>query len=204
MSLMWFFIILFFIIVIQRILETFSRRTRKIGEIRQRWTFSLLFVAHAIVIVGSIVEYLLLKRDISLIVMSFGITLYLCGLIGRNWSIRTLGEYWSIHLEIRRDHKLIRNGPYKYVRHPAYLCIILEVCGIPLIVNSYFTFLFAVAVYIPLILLRIYYEEKEHLKIFGPEYLEYKRQVGALFPIKKMSNHRSRVEILPGQGQVDK
>jgi len=202
MSLTWFFIIFFSIIVIQRILETFSQRAKKIGEVRQRWTFSLLFVAHAIVIVGSILEYLLLKRDISLIVTFFGIILYLCGLIGRNWSIRTLGEYWSIHLEIRKDHKLIRNGPYKYVRHPAYLCIIFEVCGIPLIVNSYFTFLCAVVVYTPLILLRIYYEEKEHLKIFGLEYLEYKRQVSALFPIKKMSKHRSRVERLPEQ--VDK
>ena len=162
-----------------------SQREKVIGQVKQRWTFSLLFAAHVIVVMGSIVEYLLLKRDISLIVTFLGIILYLCGLIGRNWSIRTLRKYWSIHLEIRKDHKLIRNGPYKYMRHPAYLSILFEVCGIPLILNSYFVFLFAVAAYIPLIVLRIYYEEKEHLTLFGPEYNAYQKEVRALFPIRK-------------------
>ena len=184
MSLTWFFIILFSIIVVQRIWETFSKREKETGEVRQKWTLSLVFAAHVIVVMGSIVEYLLLKRDISLILTFLGIILYLCGLIGRNWSIRTLGKYWSIHLEIRKDHKLIRNGPYKYMRHPAYLSILFEVCGIPLILNSYFTLLFAVAVYIPLVLLRIYYEEKEHLTLFGPEYNAYRKEIGALFPIR--------------------
>jgi protein-S-isoprenylcysteine O-methyltransferase Ste14 len=104
------------------------------------------------------------------------------GLIIRNWAIRSLAEYWSIHLEIRKDHKLTRKGPYKYIRHPAYLGMILEVCGIPLIVNSYFIFLFSIVVYIPLLILRVYYEEKEHFRIFGRKYLTYKKQTGAFTP----------------------
>jgi protein-S-isoprenylcysteine O-methyltransferase Ste14 len=103
-------------------------------------------------------------------------------LIGRNWAIRSLGEYWSIHLEIRKDHKLARKGPYKYIRHPAYLSMIFEVCGIPLIVNAYYIFLFSIVVYSPLLLLRVYYEEKEHFKIFGGKYLTYKKKIGAFFP----------------------
>jgi isoprenylcysteine carboxyl methyltransferase (ICMT) family protein YpbQ len=182
MSLTWFFIMLFSIIAIQRALETFAKREKKTGVIRQKWTFSLLFVAHAIVFIGSILEYLLLKRDISIIVTVIGLMLYLSGLIGRNWCIRTLGNYWSLHIEIRNNHKLIKTGPFKYIRHPAYLSIIFEVCGIPLLVNAYYTFLFAVVVYIPLIFLRIYYEEKEHLKLFGPEYLAYKKEAGTLSP----------------------
>ena len=181
----WFFIIVFTFIATQRVLETFSNREKKTGELKQKWTFSLLFIAHATVILGSILEYVLFKRNINLIITLFGFTLYLGGIAGRNWCIKTLGKYWSIHLEVRKNHKLIKNGPYKYIRHPAYLSIIFEVCGIPLIVNSFLTFLFAVFAYIPLIFLRICYEEKEHIKMFGPEYLTYKREAGVLFPIRK-------------------
>ena len=183
-----FFIVFFLFIIIQRVLETFAKREKEKGEIRQKWTFSLLFIAHFIVVFGSIPEYLLIKREINLIITVIGLILYLSGLIGRNWCIRTLGKYWSIHVEIRKNHKLIKTGPYKYMRHPATLSIIFEVCGIPLIVNAYFIFLFAVAVYIPLMILRIYYEEKEHPKLFGPEYLAYKKEVGMLFP--KIRKHK--------------
>jgi protein-S-isoprenylcysteine O-methyltransferase Ste14 len=181
----WFFISLFFIIAIQRILETFSKREKEKGEIRYKWTFPLFFIAHFIVVIGSIVEYLLINREIIFIVTAFGLTLYLIGLIGRNWSIRTLGKYWSTHIEIRKKHKLIRNGPYKRMRHPAYLSMIFEVCGISLIVNAYFIFLFAIIVYIPFIFLMIHLEETEHLKTIGTKYLSYKRETGSFIPIRK-------------------
>ena len=185
----WFFIIIIFIIAVQRASETFAKREKKVGIIKQKWTLSLLFVGHFIVVIGSLEEYLLLQRDINFFVTFLGIILYISGLIGRNWSIRSLGEYWSIHIEIRKKHKLIKKGLYKHIRHPAYLSMIFEVCGIPLIVNAYFIFLFSIVVYIPLLLLRIYYEEKEHPKLFGQKYLAYKKETGAFFPrIKKTDN----------------
>ena len=171
----WVFIILFVIIIIQRILETFSKRKKEQGVILHKWTFTLFFLAHFIVVIGSILEYLLFKREIIALVTAIGLILYLSGLILRNWSIKTLGKYWSIYIEIRKNQQLIRNGPYKKIRHPAYLSMILEVCGIPLIVNAYFIFLFAVVVYIPLILMMKHLEEKEHLRLFGPAYLTYKK-----------------------------
>ncbi|KAL4242329.1 Protein-S-isoprenylcysteine O-methyltransferase, partial [Abortiporus biennis] len=39
----------------------------------------------------------------------------------RLWCYRALGRYFTFQLSIRRDHKLITNGPYAFVRHPAYL-----------------------------------------------------------------------------------
>jgi protein-S-isoprenylcysteine O-methyltransferase Ste14 len=182
MYLTCFLIILFIIIAIQRACETFAKREKQKGVIKQKWTFSLLFIAYVIVVIGSIAEYFLIKRNINLIVTLIGIILYVSGLIGRNWCIRSLGKYWSIHVEIRRNHKLIKTGLYRYIRHPAYLSILLEVCGIPLIVNAYIIFLFSLAVHIPLLILRIHYEEKEYPELFGPEYLAYKKETGAFFP----------------------
>jgi protein-S-isoprenylcysteine O-methyltransferase Ste14 len=54
-------------------------------------------------------------------------------------------------------------------------------------VNAYRIFLFSIVVYVSLLLLRIYYEEKEHLKLFGPKYVAYKKDVGTFFPrIRKL------------------
>ena len=37
---------------------------------------------------------------------------------GRQWAFNSLGKYWSVDIEIRDNHELIKNGPYKYMRHP--------------------------------------------------------------------------------------
>ncbi len=52
-------------------------------------------------------------RWIGITGFGFGLILF--------WRVhKTLGENWSPILEIRRNHKLITDGPYKYVRHPMY------------------------------------------------------------------------------------
>ncbi len=36
-------------------------------------------------------------------------------------SHKQLGKNWSVSLDIRREHKLVTDGLYRYVRHPMYL-----------------------------------------------------------------------------------
>jgi protein-S-isoprenylcysteine O-methyltransferase Ste14 len=40
---------------------------------------------------------------------------------------RILGRNWSGFVMIKQDHELIQRGPYRFVRHPIYTGIILEV-----------------------------------------------------------------------------
>ncbi|KAL4243984.1 Protein-S-isoprenylcysteine O-methyltransferase [Abortiporus biennis] len=44
---------------------------------------------------------------------------------------RTLGQYFTMQLAIRQDHKLITHGPYSIVRHPSYTGGIMLWAGIP-------------------------------------------------------------------------
>lgn len=39
----------------------------------------------------------------------------------RSWAYRMLGPLFTVQLSIKREHKLITTGPYRIVRHPAYL-----------------------------------------------------------------------------------
>jgi isoprenylcysteine carboxyl methyltransferase (ICMT) family protein YpbQ len=136
------------------------------------------------VLLGSILEYFLLDRNINYFLSAIAVVVYISANFGRDWAIKSLAAYWSVHVEIKDDHKLIKRGPYKYLRHPNSLCIISESLAIPLIPNSYYSFLFSLFIYVPLLILRMYLEEKELIKRFGQEYLEYKREVWALLPFR--------------------
>lgn len=59
----------------------------------------------------------------------FGIFLSICGALMRVWCYRTLGKLFTFELTIMKDHTLIIDGPYRYVRHPSYTGMILIVLG---------------------------------------------------------------------------
>lgn len=93
----------------------------------------------------------------------------------------TMGRSYSSTLVIRKDHKLIQHGIYKYVRHPIYFGTILVFLGIPLILTSLYG-LATMALVIPLFLNRIRMEEKLLIEEFGAEYERYRETSKKLIP----------------------
>ena len=57
----------------------------------------------------------------------------------RYWAIASLGIYWNTKILIVPNHPLVRNGPYKILRHPNYIAVITELATIPLIFSCYIT-----------------------------------------------------------------
>jgi len=161
-----------------------ARKPGKSGKISYKLLYRILYITHWIVLIGSILEYFLLDRKINYFLSSIAFVVYVSANLGRDWAIKSLGAYWSVHVEIRDDHQLIKQGPYKYLRHPNSLCIISESLAIPLIPNSYYSLLFSLFIYVPLLILRMYLEERELIKKFGREYLDYKQEVWALLPFR--------------------
>ncbi|MFB9760342.1 methyltransferase family protein [Ectobacillus funiculus] len=41
-----------------------------------------------------------------------------------------LGRNWSGAIQKVKNQRLIRNGPYKHIRHPIYTGIVCGICGI--------------------------------------------------------------------------
>ncbi|NMC75714.1 MAG: hypothetical protein GYA60_00200 [Candidatus Methanofastidiosa archaeon] len=70
---------------------------------------------------------------------------------------------------------LVTEGIYSRIRNPMYIGIILIHIGGPLIFNSLITLLSNV-IWIPLVALWIYIEEKDLEKNFGQQYLNYKKK----------------------------
>ncbi len=167
---------------LQRLWETFKRRGTVPGQQQMRWSFYAFIVLHTLIMAGALVEFLLLRRTLVWPVTAVGLVMYAASLAVRNVAIRTLGRFWSLQVEIRSEHQLVREGIYNHVRHPAYLAIILEVLSIPLTVNAWATTAFAAATYVPLLVYRLRVEERALVEKFGDAYRAYQREVGALLP----------------------
>lgn len=50
----------------------------------------------------------------------------------RWWAISTLGDRWSTRVIVVPGAKPVTGGPYRYLRHPNYLAVILEMACLPL------------------------------------------------------------------------
>jgi methyltransferase len=60
------------------------------------------------------------------------IAAYLVVQAGRIWVIATLGRYWTTRVIDIPAAPLVKRGPYRWVRHPNYVVVVLEVALLPL------------------------------------------------------------------------
>lgn len=109
-----------------------------------------------------------------------GFFLLICGISFRFWAIQTLGMYYSHIVRTVDHHKIIDNGPYRYLRHPSYAGMIIALCGICVFYCNVVSMLTFLALLLPSIVLRILIEEKMLLTLDG--YLEYAKTKNRLIP----------------------
>jgi methyltransferase len=50
----------------------------------------------------------------------------------RWWAVRTLGERWSTRVIVLPGAPPVTGGPYRFLRHPNYLAVVLEMACLPL------------------------------------------------------------------------
>lgn len=50
----------------------------------------------------------------------------------RIWVIASLGPYWTTRIITLTAAPLVRRGPYRWLRHPNYLVVVLEIAVLPL------------------------------------------------------------------------
>ena len=53
--------------------------------------------------------------------------------VGRVWVIATLGERWTTRIIVKPGAPLVRKGPYRFINHPNYLIVTLEIAVLPLV-----------------------------------------------------------------------
>ncbi len=132
------------LIIIQRLLElrvakrnlefALSQGGKEFAPEHYKW----IVLLHVSWIVFMLLEGLLRGSSFSsLWWLWFG--LFLLAQFGRYWAISSLGKYWNTRIIIIPNGNLVAKGPYKYLKHPNYIVVALELFVAPLIFNCWFT-----------------------------------------------------------------
>ncbi len=81
--------------------------------------------------------------------------------VGRYWAITSLGKYWNTRIVILPSGDRVATGPYKYLKHPNYIVVALELFVAPMIFGCWITALISSLVNAGLLLwVRIPAEER--------------------------------------------
>ncbi len=111
-----------------------------------------------------------------------GLILLSAGLIVRWTAILTLGKFFSANVAIHSDHRIVRAGLFRYVRHPSYTGLLMAFAGLTLALDNWFSFLVVVVPVTAALLYRIHVEEAALVEAFGQEYQEYRKTTRRLVP----------------------
>jgi protein-S-isoprenylcysteine O-methyltransferase Ste14 len=97
------------------------------------------------------------------------------------WMFRSLGMNITDSVSTRRNHNLVTEGPYRWVRHPLYTFGGLLFLSISMIMSTWLVPLLGIPTYV-LLINRTSIEEKQLQDRFGEEYLEYSQRTGRFLP----------------------
>lgn len=179
--------LIFLIPALERIFFTFGQR-EKDGAVKYIWTSISLISSYIFCVSMALFEFFIRKKGLIISISIIGFIFIWGGIILRRLSIKALGNNWSIHIKDIPGQQLIRTGPYKWVRHPYYLAVILELGGTALYFNSFLSLGYLVLIHLPLLLARITLEERNLAAQFQNQYQKYRRETGMFFPKVSLSN----------------
>ncbi len=97
-------------------------------------------------------------------------------------AVRTLGRQWAVQAQVIEGHRLIVEGPYRWIRNPIYTGMLGMLIATGLAFATWPMLLGAVLIHLLGFTIRVRAEEKLLLAQFGREFEQYKRRVPVLLP----------------------
>ena len=135
---------LIIILILQRISELFIARRNEhklLGEGGVEYDkggYKVIVAMHAAFFLSFIAEYYILRKSLNSL-WPLLLTILVLAEILRYWAISSLGKYWNTKIIVVSGAPLVSKGPYKYLRHPNYMAVVIEIAVVPLIFSCYIT-----------------------------------------------------------------
>jgi len=166
-----------------RLLIAIRSASQGAGQTTARPIFWIMTISYLIYLTFCAHEGFQRAMNFSWPVCAIGLLLYSSALILRERAMKDLGRFFSPNIEIRPSHQVVREGLYRYMRHPLLACMGLEIVGLGLVFNAFHSLMaIGFGFYMPLILVRQWLEERTLLAQLGEAYRTYQREVGAFWP----------------------
>ena len=170
---MTFFYILVGLVILQRLLEIVYARINEqrmksqgaieAGAEHYKW----IVLLHILFFVSLIVETVYLGGETGP-AWTFFLAVFVIAQLLRIWALASLGRFWNTKILVLPGAEKVRSGPYRWIPHPNYIVVTMEIAALPLIFGAWRTaLLFSVANALLLLMVRIPAEEKALQQLKG-------------------------------------
>lgn len=113
-----------------------ERKLRNRGALEYgRGHYPFMVALHSLWLVSVLLEGLLRGPEFH----GFWLGLFLIVQPLRYWAILSLGDRWNTRILVVPDERLVRRGPYRYLPHPNYVVVVVEILALPLVFGCWMT-----------------------------------------------------------------
>ena len=132
------------LVAVQRLFELVlarrnERRARARGAVeRGRSHYPFIVALHILWLISTLVEGLLRGPNFPAY-WSVPLAMFLLVQPLRYWAIFSLGESWNTRILVVPGAKPVGRGPYRYLKHPNYVVVVVEILAFPLIFGAWIT-----------------------------------------------------------------
>jgi methyltransferase len=159
------FYLFLIIIIVQRVSELFIARRNETymkrmgGEEHGRDHYPLIVAVHLLFLLSFTLEVIVFNKEVSPLWMMI-LPIILITQIIRYWAVFSLGPFWNTKIIIVPDLEVVAKGPYRFMRHPNYLVVAVEILFLPIFFQAYATAILFTVLNAAILTIRIPAEEK--------------------------------------------
>lgn len=140
------FLLLIALVAAERLVElALSRRNaaralaRGGVEAEPRVHYALMVIAHAAFLAAAPLEVYLARRPFRPLLGATMLLLVAGAMALRYWAVVTLGDRWNTRVIVVPGEPAVASGPYRHLRHPNYLAVVVEAFALPLVHGAWAT-----------------------------------------------------------------
>jgi methyltransferase len=121
--------------------------------------FPAMVALHTGILVAAVIETLLLGRPFVVELAVPAVALVVLANALRFWVIATLGVHWNVRVVPSMPLGVVTDGPYRFVRHPNYVAVFVELLALPLVHGAWLTALGGALLHVAILRRRVGLEE---------------------------------------------
>ncbi len=139
------YLIILALLIVERVFEldrarrnarrAFQHGAVEVGQVHYR----VMVAMHTLFIVSCALEATFFPRAFPPAVAWIALAAELVAQALRYWAVATLGDRWNTRIIVSPDRAPATNGPYRFMRHPNYLAVVIEIAAVPMIGGAIFT-----------------------------------------------------------------
>ena len=101
--------------------------------------YVVMVAVHSGLLAGMLVEAWVRRPSVPLALAAAMLALVLASQALRWWCVATLGRRWNTRVIVVPGMPLVRSGPYRLLRHPNYVAVVVEGAALPLVHAAWMT-----------------------------------------------------------------